>query len=40
MVGSPACGKEGESEVFLFLLAGISKPLSEMSMLVITKNNF
>ena len=28
----------GESKAFLFLLAGVSKPLSVMSMLAITKN--
>ena len=40
MVGWLAGGREGESEAFLFLLAGVWKPLSEMSMLAVTKDNY
>ena len=33
-------GREDESDAFLFLLAGIWKPLSEMSMLAMIKNKY
>ena len=40
MEGWLAGGREGEFEAFLFLLAGVWKPLSEMSILAIAKDNY
>ena len=39
MVGWIAGGREGDPEAFLFLLAGVRKPLSVISMVAIIIND-
>ena len=39
MVGWQAGDREGDPEAFLFLMAGVLKPLSAMSMVAIIINN-